>query len=161
MGHHDILFGLSGHSGDWRAGQTDWQAYRLNAPLLAFERTKYSGALGKQFSFVRVSNSRIRMLALKKAEQNDEIVARVVEIDGKPASSVHIAFASPVVQPGRSTRKNSRGSGQGSSRGGSCGVQRISATQLCYKARPGDGQSGGPGFCHGKAALRCFRGQSG
>src|SRR5437899_1368407 len=37
------------------------------------------------------------MLALKKAEQSDEIVARVVEIDGKPASSVHIAFASPVV----------------------------------------------------------------
>ena len=97
LGHHDILFGISGHGGDWRAGQTDWQAYRLNAPLLAFESTKHSGALGKQFSFVRVSNSRIRMLALKKAEQNDEIVARVVEIDGKPASSVHIAFASPVV----------------------------------------------------------------
>ena len=37
------------------------------------------------------------MLALKKAEQSDEVVVRVVEIDGKPASNVHIAFASPVI----------------------------------------------------------------
>jgi alpha-mannosidase len=37
------------------------------------------------------------MLALKKAEQSDEIVVRVVEIDGKPASQVHVAFASPIL----------------------------------------------------------------
>ena len=79
IGHHEIVFGLAGHEGDWREGQTDWQAYRLNDPLVAFESTKHSGALGKQFSFVKVNNSRIRMLALKKAEQSDEIVVRVVE----------------------------------------------------------------------------------
>ena len=71
LGHHDILFGLAGHSGDWREGQTDWQAYRLNDPLVAFESTKHSGSLGKQFSLVKVNNSRIRMLALKKAELSD------------------------------------------------------------------------------------------
>ena len=97
LGHHGIVFGLAGHSGDWREGQTDWQAYRLNDPLVAFESTKHSGSLGKQFSFVRVNNSRIRMLALKKAEQGDEIVLRVVEIDGKPASDVHVAFASSIL----------------------------------------------------------------
>jgi alpha-mannosidase len=97
LGHHDILFGLAGHSGDWRQGQTDWQAYRLNDPLVAFESTKHSGSLGKQFSLVKISNSRIRMFALKKAELSDEIVVRVVEIDGKPASNVHIAFASPIL----------------------------------------------------------------
>src|SRR3954468_15018935 len=69
LGHHDILFGLAGHTGDWREGQTDWQAYRLNDPLVAFESSKHSGSLGKQFSFARVSNSRVRVLALKKAEQ--------------------------------------------------------------------------------------------
>ncbi|MFL6438973.1 MAG: alpha-mannosidase [Terriglobales bacterium] len=97
LGHHDILFGLAGHTGDWREGQTDWQAYRLNDPLVAFESSKHSGSLGKQFSFARVSNSRVRVLALKKAEQGDEIVVRAVEIDGKPASNVHFAFASPVL----------------------------------------------------------------
>jgi alpha-mannosidase len=97
LGHHDIVFGLAGHSGDWRQGQTDWQAYRLNDPLVAFESTKHSGSLGKQFSLVKTNNSRIRMLALKKAELSDEIVVRVVEIDGKPASNVHILFASPIL----------------------------------------------------------------
>jgi len=96
LGHHDIVFGLAGHKGNWREGQTDWQAYRLNDPLVAFESTKHSGPLGNQFSFVKVNNRRIRMLALKKAEQSDEIVVRVVEVDGKPASNVHISFASPI-----------------------------------------------------------------
>src|SRR5438874_936270 len=97
IGHHDIVFGLAGHSNDWRAGQTDWQAYRLNDPLVAFEATKHSGSLGKQFSLVHLNNPRIRVLALKKAEQGDEIVLRMVEMDGKPAEDVHITFASPVL----------------------------------------------------------------
>ena len=96
IGHHDILFGLAGHANDWRAGQTDWQAYRLNAPLVAFEATKHPGSLGKQFSLVRLNNPRIRVLALKKAELSDEIVLRMVEMDGKSADGVHVAFASPV-----------------------------------------------------------------
>lgn len=95
LGHHDIAFGLAGHRGDWREGQTDWQAYRFNDPLVAFESTKHSGALGKQFSFVKVNNHRIRMLALKKAEQSDEIVVRVVEVEGKPAAM----FTSPSLLP--------------------------------------------------------------
>jgi alpha-mannosidase len=96
IGHHEILFGLSGHGNDWRAGETDWQAYRLNDPLVAFESSKHPGGLGKQFSLVRLNNDRVRMLALKKAEQSDEVVVRVVEMDGKPASNVHIAFAAPI-----------------------------------------------------------------
>jgi len=97
LGHHDILFGLAGHSGDWRQGQTDWQAYRLNDPLVAFESTKHPGSLGKAFSLVKTDNNRIRLLALKRAELSDEVIVRVVEIDGKPASDVHIAFPSPIL----------------------------------------------------------------
>jgi alpha-mannosidase len=97
LGHHEILFGLAGHAGDWREGQADWQAHRLNDPLIAFESTKHAGALGKEFALVKMNNSRVRMLALKKAEQGGEIVVRIVEIDGKPASNVHLKFASPLV----------------------------------------------------------------
>jgi alpha-mannosidase len=97
IGHHQILYGLAGHEGDWRAGQTDWQAYRLNDPLIAFESSKHSGALGKSFSLMKINNTRIRVLALKKAEHSDELVLRVVEVDGKPAPDVHIAFAAPIV----------------------------------------------------------------
>lgn len=95
-GHHEFVYGLAGHKGDFREGQTDWQAYRLNQPLIAFESPKHAGTLGKEFSLLSVSGSRIRVLALKKAEQSDEVVVRLVELDGKPAGDIRLAFASPI-----------------------------------------------------------------
>jgi alpha-mannosidase len=96
-GHHEFVFGLAGHAGDWRRAQTDWQAYRLNNPLIAFQTVKHKGGLGKSFSLVHLNNSRIRVLALKKAEASDEIILRMVELDGKNAPDVHVSFAGPVV----------------------------------------------------------------
>lgn len=95
-GHHEFVFGLVGHSGDWRQGQTDWQGYRLNQPLLAFESPKHAGPLGKSFSMLRVNNPRIRVMALKKAEMSDEVILRMVEVDGKPEQNVKVSFAGPV-----------------------------------------------------------------
>jgi alpha-mannosidase len=95
-GHHEFVYGLAGHKGDFREGQTDWQAYRLNQPLIAFESPKHAGTLGKEFSLLNVSNGRIRVLALKKAEQSDEVVVRLVELDGKPAGDVRLSFATPI-----------------------------------------------------------------
>ena len=95
-GHHEITFGLTGHAGSWRDAQTDWQAYRLNDPMMPFVTEAHEGALGKSFSLLQADNTRIRVFALKKAENSDEVVLRAVEMDGKPASSVHFVFASPV-----------------------------------------------------------------
>jgi alpha-mannosidase len=95
-GHHEIVFGLAGHRGDWHGGQTDWQGYRLNQPLTAFASARHEGSLGKQFSLVSVSNPRIQIMALKKAELSDEIVLRMVEMDGRPQENVVVKFASAI-----------------------------------------------------------------
>jgi alpha-mannosidase len=95
-GHHEFVFGIAGHANDWREAQTDWQGYRLNEPLMAFETTKHPGSLGKSFSLMHLSNSRIRVLALKKAENSDELILRMVELDGKAEPDVHVSFAGPV-----------------------------------------------------------------
>jgi alpha-mannosidase len=95
-GHHEVLFGLAGHAGDWRKDQTDWQAYRLNDPLIAFATTKHVGTLGKNFSLLHLDNTRVRVLALKKAETTDEVIVRMVELDGKPAENVGVFFAASV-----------------------------------------------------------------
>ncbi|MBZ5498765.1 MAG: alpha-mannosidase [Acidobacteriia bacterium] len=102
IGHHEFVYGLAGHAGDFRQGQTDWQALRLNQPLVAFQSPSHAGALGKSFSLMKISSSRIRALALKKAEQTseqnrDEYIVRLVEMDGKPAQDVHISFFVPVI----------------------------------------------------------------
>jgi len=96
IGHHEFVYAIAGHAAGWREAQTDWQAQRLNAPLIAFETSRHPGALGREFSMLKVSNPRIRILALKKAEQGDEIIVRLVELDGKPQPDVRISFAVPV-----------------------------------------------------------------
>jgi alpha-mannosidase len=93
IGHHRFVYGLAGHGGDWRKEQTDWQAQRLNQPLVAFTASAHPGPLGKRFSLMSMSHPRVRVLALKKAEHGDEVVVRLVELDGRPADEVRLSFA--------------------------------------------------------------------
>lgn len=95
-GHHEFKFGLTGHAGDWRAEDSYWQAFRLADPLMAFTTSDHPGALGTSFSLLHISNPHIRVLALKKAENSDEIILRMVELDGKPEKDVRISFAGPI-----------------------------------------------------------------
>src|SRR6185369_5497407 len=53
--------------------------------------------LGKTFSILKVNNSRVRVLALKKAEDTDEVIVRIVELDGRGVPDVRLSFAAPVV----------------------------------------------------------------
>lgn len=96
-GHHEFVFGLAGHANGWAQAQTDWQAYRLGDPLIAFQATEHTGGLGKSISLLHLNNSRVRVLALKKAEADDEIILRMVELDGQPAQDVRVSFAGPIV----------------------------------------------------------------
>ena len=96
IGHHEFTYGIAGHAAGWRDAQTDWQAQRLNAPLIAFETSKHGGALARSLSLLKVSNPRIRILAVKKAERSDEIIVRLVELDGKPQPDVRLSFAAPI-----------------------------------------------------------------
>ena len=98
IGHHEFVYGFAAHEGGWRQAQTDWQGQQLNAPLLAFEAPKHAGAMGKSFSLMKVSDPRVRVLGLKKAEDGDEIIVRLVELDGKPRQDVHVSFAAPITE---------------------------------------------------------------
>ena len=109
IGHHEFVYGIVGHTGDWRESQTDWQALRLNDPLIAFETSSHTGNLGREFSLLRVSNPRIRVLALKKAEQGDEIIVRLVELDGKPHPDVRVQFPAANHRCERSERAGTAG----------------------------------------------------
>src|SRR5262249_8720925 len=97
LGHHEFLFGLAAHAGDWREGQADWQGQRLNDPLIAFETARHGGSLGKRFSLLKINNSRARLMALKQAEQRAEVIVRLVDLKGKPQARVRLTFATPVV----------------------------------------------------------------
>ncbi len=92
-GHHEFVYGLAAHAGDWRHDGTDWQALRISQPLLAFTTPKHAGIHGnRSLSLMTVNNPRVRVLALKKAEESNEVIVRIVELDGKPAGKVRISF---------------------------------------------------------------------
>lgn len=95
-GHHEFVYGLTSHSGGWRESDAPWQAYRLDDPLLAFQSDGHRGALGKTLSLLRVSDSDVRVMAFKKAEKGSDTVVRMVEMSGKQARNVRVAFAAPV-----------------------------------------------------------------
>jgi alpha-mannosidase len=96
-GRHEFVYGLAAHGGDWRREQTDWHAQRLNQPLIAFESSKHPGPLGKTFSIMKTNTNRVRVLALKKAEESDEVIVRIVELDGRGVPDVRISFPTPVI----------------------------------------------------------------
>jgi len=95
-GHHEFVYGLASHAGDWRQGKTDWQAQRLNTPLIAFQSTNHPGVLGKTFSFLRVDSNHVLVTAVKKAEESNEVILRMVEMRGEKAPNLHVALAGPI-----------------------------------------------------------------
>lgn len=95
-GHHEFVYGLTSHAGDWNASDAPWQGYRLDAPLIAFQTDNHSGALGKDFSLLKVSSDDVRVMAFKKAEKGSDAIVRVVEMSGKPANDVRLKFAAAV-----------------------------------------------------------------
>jgi alpha-mannosidase len=96
IGRHDIAYAIAPHAGDWRKGNVPWIAQRLNQPLIAFTAPAHAGPLGKSFALLKLSSEQVAVEALKKAEDSDEIVVRLKELTGKPASNVRVTSASPI-----------------------------------------------------------------
>ena len=95
-GLHHILYGLAGHADSWQQSGSEWQAYRLSTPLQSFATTPHPGKLGHTLSILTISDPHIRLLGMKKAEDSDNIIIRMVELTGKPAPNVHITLAGPI-----------------------------------------------------------------
>ena len=93
IGRHDMLYAIAPHAGDWRAADVPQTAARLNQPLRAYSTAKHDGPLGKSFSLVSLSNDQVEVMALKKAEDSDEIIVRLHETEGTGADDVTVKFA--------------------------------------------------------------------
>jgi alpha-mannosidase len=95
-GRHEIAYGLMGHSGDWRHEKSYWQAQRLSQPLIPFNTGSHKGSMGKKFSLLKLNNDRVRVLAVKKAEESSDLIVRLVELDGRQQREVSVTFAAAV-----------------------------------------------------------------
>jgi alpha-mannosidase len=80
-GEHHFTYAIYPHQGDWR-GETILEAHDLNAPLRACVVPESVGNWPAARSFMRVNQAGVRLSALKKAEDSDEILVRLYEAIG-------------------------------------------------------------------------------
>lgn len=103
LGRHHVRYAICGHAGDWRDGRVAWEALRFNQPLIAFQPKAHGGPLKHQFSMLRLQTAAgdtggvasVVVRALKLAEETDEIVVRLQEMNGRPAD-VRLTFGTPI-----------------------------------------------------------------
>ncbi len=96
LGGHRFVFSIAGHAGDWRHGRMPARATALNQPLLAFQATPHDGPLGAAYSLASLTlgttpidepTGQIAIVAMKKAEDSDEIILRLQERFGQPGTA--------------------------------------------------------------------------
>ena len=87
LGRHQFVYSIAGHQGDWRQGRLPLRAAQVNQPPIAFQADAHPGPLGRSFSMASVDDQtgQVAIVALKKAEDSDELVVRLQERYGKPA----------------------------------------------------------------------------
>jgi alpha-mannosidase len=95
QGEHDFTYSLLPHSGDYVTGEVIQRAYELNVPLRLTAVDAHPGTLPAQASFVQVDQPNIIVEAVKKAEDNDDLIVRLYESTG---ATTHAAmqFGCPV-----------------------------------------------------------------
>ena len=108
LGHHRVVYSIAGHAGDWRQGRIPVKAAQLNQPLLAFQTSSHPGVIGASYSTAWIaapsggdrigdSSGQVAILAMKKAEDSDEVIVRFQERYGRQANGVSVRFGLPIL----------------------------------------------------------------
>ena len=76
-------YALYPHAGTWKDAETMHRGYEMNYPLTATQVSGHTGALPAEHSFASVENPNVTLTAMKKAEDADALIFRMVEWAGK------------------------------------------------------------------------------
>ena len=96
LGLNKFTFSIYRHLGKWNV-QTQWEAAKLNQPLLAFQMPKHEGSLGTSFEFAKLNTDKVAIKALKKAENSEDLIVRVYELTGNAQDNVEISFPTNIL----------------------------------------------------------------
>jgi alpha-mannosidase len=90
-GFHEFTYALYPHAGDWKAAETERRGFELNYPLIPVTTCPHQGVLPASHAFVQIVPGNVILTAVKKAEDNDALVFRFFEFEGK-TGEVHLHF---------------------------------------------------------------------
>ncbi len=86
----DILFrySLTTHDGDLKLGRCHEFGWSAGNPLVALAlEGKRNGSLESKMSFCEIDKANVSVTAMKRAEDGDGIIIRLIETEGKPAEA--------------------------------------------------------------------------
>ncbi|MHB1862942.1 MAG: glycoside hydrolase family 38 N-terminal domain-containing protein [Gemmatimonadaceae bacterium] len=95
MGVQHFEYSIVPHAGDWRAPAVRVAARALNEPLRAVRVDPHAGTGRATASPLTITGGTVELGALKRAEDGDAWVVRLVETSGKPTTAT-LRFAHPV-----------------------------------------------------------------
>ncbi|HXM37827.1 MAG TPA: glycoside hydrolase family 38 C-terminal domain-containing protein, partial [Gemmatimonadales bacterium] len=99
-GRQEFRYAVYPHAGDWRTGATIRRAMEFNQPLLAAREPAHAGAAGRgghSWSFASVDADNVYITAVKRAEDSNAYVLRLVEWHGRPAVAT-VSFGGPLAR---------------------------------------------------------------
>ena len=94
IGLQRVELSIVPHAGDWRAPQIRETAEELNSPLVAVAVSPHAGGADAG-SWLTIEPSSVELGALKRAEDDDRAIVRLVETSGR-AAVAHLHFARAV-----------------------------------------------------------------
>jgi alpha-mannosidase len=93
VGPQHLELSIVPHEGDWRAPEIREAAAEINAPMVALKVAAHEGG-ARSGSWLSVEPSTVEMGALKRAEDDDRYIVRLVETSGRATvARLHFAFA--------------------------------------------------------------------
>jgi alpha-mannosidase len=96
-GRQEFRYAVYPHGGDWRAALTERRGMEFNQPLLAAREAAHPGAAGRSWSFASVDADNVYITAVKRAEDTNAYVLRLVEWHGRPARAT-VTFGRPIAR---------------------------------------------------------------
>jgi alpha-mannosidase len=94
MGMQTTTVSIVPHAGDWRAPEIREAATELNSPMLALPVPAHAGS-ARASSWLAVEPSTVAVGALKRGEDDEREILRLVETTGR-ATTAQLHFAAPV-----------------------------------------------------------------
>jgi alpha-mannosidase len=114
---HTFRYAIYPHAGNWLQAGTHHLATEYNVPLVVGIEPSHSGRLGKRFSFLSTDHPTVGVEWVKRAEDSQALIIRVVEWGGE-AAEAEVASACPKITARRANHLEDSGDLLSSSRGG-------------------------------------------
>ena len=114
---HTFRYAIYPHAGDWLQAGTHRLAAEYNVPLVVGIEPSHTGRLGKRFSLLSTDHPTAGVEWVKRAEDSESLVVRVVEWEGE-AAEAEVATACPEITARRANHLEDQGDLLPSNRGG-------------------------------------------